>query len=47
MVGDDVVERLGVADSGEEAGRGDGLDEAEESFGVGRRVVSAVPELMR
>jgi len=43
-VGDDVVERLGVADRGEHVWRGDGLDEPEEAFRVGRRVVSVVPE---
>ena len=44
LVGGDVVEWLGVADRGEDVGCGAGLDEAGESFGVGWRVVSAVPE---
>jgi hypothetical protein len=43
-VGDDVVERFSVADRGDDVGRGGGLDEGEEAFGVGRRVVAVVPD---
>jgi hypothetical protein len=43
-VGDDIVERLSVADRGEDVGWGDGLDKGEERVRVGRRVVSVVPD---
>jgi hypothetical protein len=43
-VADDIVERFGVADGGKDVGWGDGLNEGEEAFGVGRRVVSVVAD---
>ncbi len=44
LVGDDAVARLGAADRGENIGRRDGLDEVEEALGVGRWVVSVIPD---
>jgi hypothetical protein len=43
-VSDDIFERLGIANSGQDVGWGDGPDEGEEALGICRWMVSVVSD---